>query len=182
MSTTNPAPELDALRYPTGRFVYQPEQDDANRATFIETIRSFPERFRSAVKGLPAEQLDTPYRPEGWTARQVVHHVADSHLNAYIRFKLALTEPTPTIKPYDESAWAKLPDTVHTPIEVSLDLLDALHRRWSVLLEHMTPEQFSLTVFHPEYKREISLARFLALYAWHGNHHLGHVGLVKNKS
>jgi hypothetical protein len=141
----------------------------------IDVIARTPAELRAAVEGLSAKQLDTPYRPDGWTVRQVVHHVPDSHLNAYIRFKLGLTEETPTIKPYDEALWAKLPDSRDTPVETSLSLLATLHDRWVRLLRAMEPADFTRQINHPEWEKPLSLDAVLALYAWHGPHHTAHV-------
>jgi uncharacterized damage-inducible protein DinB len=163
-------------RYPIGKFAYDGDHSPAARAARIAEIEALPALFRDAVRGLTDAQLDTPYRDGGWTVRQVVHHVPDSHMNAFVRFKLALTEDTPTIKPYDEAQWAKLPDATTTPIDVSLTLLDALHRRWLVVLRAMSPSDFERSFMHPEHKRTMTLDQALALYAWHGRHHLGHVG------
>jgi uncharacterized damage-inducible protein DinB len=136
--------------------------------------------MRAALSGLSAQQLDTPYREGGWTLRQLAHHVPDSHLNAYIRFKLALTENIPTIKPYEQGAWARLKDTEQTPVEVSLTLLDALHQRWVVLLNSMRPEDFRRKLNHPESGVQ-DLDRVLALYSWHGNHHLAHITSLRER-
>ena len=171
----------DDLRYPTGKFVFDPDITPEKRATSIAAIRAAPALLRAAVNGLADAQLDTPYRPGGWTVRQVVHHVPESHMNSYIRFKLAITEDRPTIKPYDEGAWAKLPDVHRAPIESSLALMDSLHQRWVALLETMTPEEFSRTVFHPEHKRELSLDWMLQLYAWHGKHHAAHITGLRSR-
>ena len=165
----------DDPRYPIGKFVFDGDVSDAARATRIADIEAAPRQLRSALDGLTQEQLDSPYRPGGWTLRQVAHHVPDSHMNAYVRFKLTLTENTPTIKPYDEARWAELPDTRETPIEVSLALLDCLHRRWVTLLRALDPADFSRTFVHPEQGRATTLDATLALYAWHGKHHVGHV-------
>ncbi len=173
------APAPDALRYPTGRFQRPPSLDAAARAKAIETIAATPARLRDAVRGLAAEQIETPYRPGGWTVRQVVHHVPDSHLNAYIRFKLALTENEPTIKPYDESEWAKLADT-RLPLETSLALLDAVHERWVAILQAMTAADFERMLVHPETGRQ-RLDQMLALYAWHGPHHTAHVTTLRER-
>src|SRR5688572_3239585 len=131
------------LRYPVGPFSYDPAISDGARRALIGHIAETPRALRAAVAGLDDRQLDTPYRPDGWTVRQVVHHVPDSHMNAYVRFKLALTEDTPTIRPYDEAAWARVADTPKTPVDVSLSLLDALHRRWVVLLESLADSDFA---------------------------------------
>jgi DinB superfamily len=144
------------------------------RDAHLQTLRMLPERLRAAVSGLSDPQLDTPYRPEGWTVRQVVHHVADSHANCYIRFKLALTEDWPTVKPYDEVAWANLADSRLLPVEVSLTMLEALHGRWVGLLEAMSEEDFNQGYVHPEQGRQ-NLARVLALYDWHSRHHTSHI-------
>ena len=166
------------LRYPIGKFEWiQPdteEQAAKERARSIDVLSKTPLQMRSAIQGLNAEQLDTPYRPEGWTVRQVVHHVPDSHMNAYIRFKLALTEAEPHIKNYDQAEWAKLPDSHITPPEVSLQLLAALHSRWVDLLQSMRPSDFERTLYHPEHGVLI-LEQMLAMYAWHCEHHLTHI-------
>ena len=161
-------------RYPTGRFVPPEQPTRESRAQAIATIAETPQLLRDAVQGLDEDQLDTPYREGGWTLRQVVHHVPDSHLNAYIRLKLALTEPEPVIKPYDEAAWATLVDNTAVPIDVSLNLLDASHRRWVALLRSLKDEDFRLHYVHPETGRH-ALDHLLALYAWHGPHHIAHI-------
>ena len=146
----------------------------------IEEIASTPANLRSAVQGLSESQLQTPYRPEGWTVRQVVHHVPDSHMNSYVRFKLALTEDDPTIKTYAEDRWAELPDSKSTPIEVSLTMLDSLHDRWVRLLRSFTPEQWQRTFRHPDLG-PMSLEKALALYAWHGRHHVAHITELRKR-
>jgi len=166
-------PELDDLRYPVGRFAPPASSMPGVRAVHIQTLRLLPERLRAAVKDLGDFQLDTSYREGGWTVRQVVHHVADSHANSYMRFKLALTEDWPTIKPYDEVAWANLVDS-RLPVEVSLDLIEALHRRWVALLESLFDEDFQRGYVHPEMGHQ-NLARVLALYDWHSGHHTAHI-------
>jgi hypothetical protein len=133
------------------------------------------------VAGLSAEQLDSAYRPGGWTVRQVVHHLPDSHLNGYTRFKLSLTEARPVIKPYEEARWAELPDVRAVPVEVSLDLLDALHRRWVPLLAGIRPDEWARGYHHPEYKRDFSLEEALGLYAWHGEHHVAHITTLRRR-
>jgi uncharacterized damage-inducible protein DinB len=150
------------------------------RARAIESVAATPARLRDAVRGLTAEQIETPYRPGGWTVRQVIHHVPDSHLNAYCRFKLALTENEPTIKPYDEAQWALLPDVKAVPIETSLALLEAVHERWVAILRAMKPSDFERTLIHPEAGRQ-SLDQVLALYAWHGPHHTAHVTALRER-
>lgn len=142
---------------------------------FIADIESFPVRLRNAVENLTEVQLDTPYREDGWTIRQVVHHCADSHMNSQIRYKLALTEENPTIKPYYEDRWAELADSKEFPVEVSLKLIESIHQRWVHLLRSMKEEDFKRTFFHPEHNRSVSLGETTALYAWHSNHHLAHI-------
>lgn len=161
------------LRYPIGRFAPPAASIPGVRAAQIETLRQLPERLRAAVAGLSDAQLDTPYREGGWTVRQVVHHLPDSHANSYIRFKLALTEDWPTVKTYDEAAWARLPDN-REPISGSLDMMEALHGRWVALLESMSEEDFHKGFNHPEMGRQ-TLATSLALYAWHSRHHTAHI-------
>lgn len=168
----------ERLRYPIGRFRFEAAAAAAERAGWIDAIAALPARLRAACDALDERAWQTPYRAGGWTPRQVVHHVADSHLNAYVRFKLALTEPNPTIKPYDEAAWAELPDVALAPPEVSLALVEALHRRWAELLGALQPADFARTVYHPERQRTMSLDELLALYAWHGRHHVAHVESV----
>lgn len=161
-------------RYPIGKFEMPGEINSAARKAAIEEIASTPAKVRAAIAGLNDRQLDTPYREGGWTVRQVVHHVADSHMNAYIRLRLALTETEPTIKPYEESAWAKLDDAQHAAPEVSLKLLEPLHERWTRLLRSVTPEQFARTVRHPEAGLK-NVDWLLFIYAWHGRHHTAHI-------
>lgn len=165
---------MSDLRYPVGEEVVKDELTEDERRAAIAVLAETPARLRAAVEGLNPEQLDTPYRPGGWTVRQVVHHVPDSHLNAYIRCKLALTEDEPTIKPYDQDRWAVLPDTRATPIEVSLVLLDTLHRRWVDLLRSLRPEDFRRSLQHPERGR-MTLDTVLNAYAWHSMHHVAHI-------
>jgi uncharacterized damage-inducible protein DinB len=166
------APVLN-LSYPIGKFEWTGPNTQADRARYIESIAAVPDKLRAAVNGLTDEQLDTPYRPGGWTVRQTVHHIADSHMNAYIRFKLALTETEPLVKPYDEKAWANLPDS-ELPIDISLQLIDSLHERWTVVLGDMKPADFERKLKHPELGI-VDLDRYVALYAWHGKHHVAHI-------
>jgi hypothetical protein len=169
----------DKLRFPTGRFQRPAGPlDPAQRAKHVDTIAETPRRLSDAVRGLTETQLDTPYRPGGWTVRQVVHHLPDSHANAYIRVKLALTENAPLIKTYDEDAWAQLADSRETPVDVSLTMLTALHDRWVRLLRAMKPDDFQKTLTHPEHG-PITVDFLVALYAWHGPHHVGHVLSVR---
>ncbi|HLJ88570.1 MAG TPA: putative metal-dependent hydrolase [Candidatus Angelobacter sp.] len=167
-------------RYPVGKFVPDSNHTPVTRAKHIEEIAAAPALLRKAVEGLTKEQLDTPYRDAGWTIRQVVHHVPDSHMNAYVRFKLALTENVPTIKPYDESAWAKLPDTELTSIETSLALLDSVHVRWVNLLKSLKPDDFLRKFNHPELGPQ-NLDRSLAMYSWHGRHHVAHITSLRDR-
>jgi len=163
------------LRYPIGNFTYDGAMTDGRRAECIARIAAAPGRLRAAVAGLDDAQLDTPYRPGGWTVRQVVHHVPDSHLNAYTRIRLALTEDTPTIKPYAEARWAELPDARALPVDVSLALLEALHGRWIGLLQRLGPGDGARQFHHPEQGRLVTIDELLAMYAWHGEHHVAHV-------
>ena len=170
------------LSYPVGRFVPPTTTSDSQRTALIDDVGRTPAAMRTAVAGLTAGQLDTPYRPGGWTVRQLVHHVPDSHINAYLRFKQALTEDTPTIKPYDQDVWVRLPDTTATPVDVSLALLDALHTRWVTLLRAMEPSDFERGYLHPEYTRFVPLSEALAQYAWHGRHHVAHITSLRQRS
>jgi hypothetical protein len=163
-----------------GRFRRPERLDEGERRGAIDAIAETPAKLRAAVAGLTDVQLDTPYRPDGWTVRQVVHHVPDSHMNAYVRFKLALTEDEPTIKPYDEARWAELADTRETPIDSSLALLDRLHDRWVRLLRSMSADDFARRLRHPESGVQ-RLDQVLALYDWHGRHHVGHVTSLRER-
>lgn len=170
----------DDLRYPIGPFKPVLPIAQELRDAAIDALAGLPTRMREAVAGLDERQLDTPYRPEGWTVRQVVHHVADSHMNGFIRLKLALSEPTPTIKPYDENAWSSLPD-MRLPIGVSLQLLQALHTRWVAVYQGMTGDQFSRSFLHPEHGMEMTLDYHLQNYAWHSHHHLAHITELRRR-
>jgi hypothetical protein len=168
-------PALENDRYPIGRFERLRGPLDASaRAALTDAIEKAPETIRSLVEHLNDRQLDSPYRDGGWTIRQVVHHVPDSHMNAYVRMKLAATEETPAIKPYDEGRWAELPDGRSAPIAMSLDLLDALHRRWVAFLRSLSDDQLHRTFVHPELG-PVAIGEALALYAWHGRHHAAHI-------
>jgi hypothetical protein len=161
-------------RYPIGQFAMEQEVTTAKREQAIAEIAATPEKLRAAVAGLTEQQLDTPYREGGWTVRQVVHHVADSHVNAYIRWRLTVTETEPTIKPYDEKLWAELADAKSMPVKVSLDFVDAMHARWVTLLRASKEEDFARSLMHPEHGvRTASWIVFL--YAWHGRHHVAHI-------
>lgn len=167
-------------RYPIGKFDKNVVVTSEMKKEFIQTIEDLPSQLKSEVENLSQQQLDTPYRDGGWTIRQVVHHMPDSHLNAYVRFKLALTEDNPKIKTYEEHLWAELPDTFKTPIEISLNLLESLHIRWGLLLKSLSDDQFDRTFQHPV-SGNITLRKTLALYAWHSNHHLAHITELKKK-
>ncbi len=167
------------LRYPVGKFSYAEPLHDEQKRKFVDDLAQAPANLRAAVQGLSDAQLDTPYRPEGWTVRQVVHHVPDSHANAYIRFKLALTEDEPTIKTYAEDRWAELPDS-KGPIAVSLELLGSLHDRWLHLLRSFSDEHWKRTFRHPELG-PMTLEKTLALYAWHGRHHVAHITELRKR-
>lgn len=169
------------LRYPIGRFRFDGETSSGMQQQWIEEIAAAPAQLRAAVVGLNASQLDTPYRDGGWTVRQVVHHVPDSHLNAYTRIKLALTEDKPTIKPYEEARWAELPDARDGDIEPSLNLLEFLHQRWLMLLRQLKPADYDRQFRHPEHGRIFKLSETLALYAWHGRHHVAHVTSLRER-
>jgi uncharacterized damage-inducible protein DinB len=168
------------LRYPIGPFKLEGTPTEEQIRQAINEIAEAPAKLRSAVQGLTSEQIETPYRPGGWSVRQVVHHIPDSHLNSYCRFKLALTEDEPTIKPYDETRWAELDDTRGAPIEVSLRLLESLHERWGVLLRSLSPGDFERTFRHPDIGT-VSLAKNACLYAWHGRHHVAHITSLRQR-
>ncbi len=169
------------VRYPVGKFEVQPYSDKL-KAKYISDIKFLPSDLELAIQNLDEYQLDTPYREGGWTVKQLVHHVADSHINAYIRFKLALTEDNPTIKPYEEKDWAKLQDTFTVPVNVSVTLLHALHRRWTAINENISEDEFTnCAVFHPEHQKKMSLWHLLGMYAWHGKHHVAHINKLKEQ-
>lgn len=167
-------PLMNDPRYPIGRFEPRDKLGPDVRRQLIDDIAAAPKKMREAVHGLTDAQLDTPYREGGWTVRQVVHHVPDSHMNAYVRFKLAFTEDTPAIKPYEEARWAELADSRETPIEVSLTLLDSLHTRWVTLLRSSDEQQFARTLIHPDHG-VVSVDWLVALYGWHSRHHVAHI-------
>jgi hypothetical protein len=170
--------DIESLRYPVGKAPRLSELDRATRTRLIDSIAETPDRYRSLVAGLSDAQLDTPYRPGGWTIRQVVHHVPDSHMNAYIRMKLAATEETPAIRVYEEDRWAELPEAKSGPVEMSLALLDALHRRWVAFLRALPDAEFSRTFSHPQWGA-VSIDGAIALYEWHCRHHAAHIELGK---
>ena len=170
------------LKYPIGTFIKPEILDEPAISACIETIETFPKKLRQEVDHLTDTQLDTPYRLGGWTIRQVVHHCADSHMNSFIRFKLALTEDTPTIKPYYEDRWAELVDAKAMDIAPSLILLEGLHIRWSTLLKALTPTELKQVFIHPEHGKGIELDEAITLYAWHCNHHLAHIITLKTSN
>lgn len=167
----------DPLQYPIGKFSPKDTYSTEEIQSLIQVIESAPERIEAVFQQLTSKQLDTPYRSGGWTARQVLHHLPDSHLNAYIRFKWTLTEDSPTIKAYNEKAWAETYETKTDP-SLSVALLKALHAKWVVLLRSLTAEDLQKTFTHPETGKKITLERLIAMYAWHGEHHLGHLKLI----
>ena len=168
------------LRFPIGKFAPTPNASAEDRARFIRHIAEAPENLRAAVNGLSDEQLETPYRPDGWTIRQLVHHLPDSHMNAYIRSKLAVTEQGPTIKPYREGLWAELADAHKSPIEPSLRLLDALHERWVIFLGSLTPADFAKPLMHPE-SGPMTVDSLVQLEAWHGRHHVAQITTTRER-
>ena len=172
-------PTNEARSYPIGRAnLPTGPLTEAERTALIQQIAGLPAHLTATARQVGGVGLEQPYRPGGWSGRQVIHHVADSHMNCYFRFRLALTEAHPAVRPYDEQAWAELPDVAATPITVSLTLLEALHARWVTLLHHLSAAQWQHTFYHPGTKRDFSLDQALAMYAWHGQHHLGHLMLL----
>jgi uncharacterized damage-inducible protein DinB len=169
-------------RYPVGRFDRRDTLTNDERRGMIDQIAATPARLREAIAGLDEAQLDTPYRDGGWTVRQVIHHLPDSHMNAFIRIKLALTEDEPTVRPYDESRWADLPDARETPIEISLSLLESLHARWTGLMRALRDADFARTMKHPEHSGPMTIDTLVAMYAWHGRHHVAHITALRERS
>ena len=170
----------DDLRYPIGKYAAQPFSYEQKEKWLLD-LTFLPEELELSIQNLDAHQLQTPYREGGWTVQQLVHHVADSHMNAYIRFKLGLTENNPPIKPYEEKEWAMLADVEALPINVSLTLLHALHQRWVAAIKDIWVEQWERTLFHPEHKKEMSLWHLLGMYAWHGKHHVKHITALRER-
>ncbi|WP_078412868.1 YfiT family bacillithiol transferase [Priestia abyssalis] len=162
-------------RYPIGSFQMPKEKNNRQFQSFIADINELPEKLREAVQGLTEEQIDSSYREGGWTIRQVVHHLADAHMNAFIRTKLALTEDTPTINPFEENEWAVTEEAKEAPVELSLSLLDGLQKRWAFLLERLEEQDVNKTVYHPGLEKELDVYTLAALYAWHGKHHTAHI-------
>lgn len=172
---------MEELKYPVGQYKKPETFTKEILDVAISVIENFPKKIKQETENLSDEQLDTPYRPEGWTLRQVVHHCADSHMNAFIRIKMVLTENTPTIKPYEQDLWAKLPDSKNLPIQPSLLIIDNVHLRWVTVLKNTDYKDFSRGFIHPEKGRELSLHESTGLYAWHCNHHLAHITSLKKR-
>lgn len=171
---------MEDLRYPIGKYITEPFSQNQLQKWLMD-ISVLPQQLENAVINLDEAQLNQAYRDDGWTLKQVVHHVADSHINAYMRFKLGLSENTPTIKTYDEAAWAEMPDTKNLPINISITLLYALHSRWHEILKDMSENDFEKNIFHPEHKKELSLWYLLGMYAWHGKHHVAHITSLRER-
>ncbi|MCC7233053.1 MAG: bacillithiol transferase BstA [Bacteroidia bacterium] len=173
--------EIESRRFPIGKFSAPSSYSTEDIKKWIHSIDHLPGALRNTISGLNDNQLDTPYREGGWTIRQVVHHLVDSHINSYCRFKLAMTEETPVIKPYYEDRWAELKDSRNAPVELSLSLLEALHSRWIYFLRTFTDDDWKRDFYHPESQKKQELYKVLALYAWHGNHHLAHITGLKQR-
>lgn len=171
---------LEKLKYPIGRFVFDAANFQENYETQLGHLQQLPNELQQLAQDLSPSELDKSYRPGGWTVRQVIHHLADSHMNGYARFKLALTEDLPTIKPYNEVLWAELPDTWTAPIEASISILNGLHHRWVQLIQAMEPADFEREIFHLEHQRKMSLKELLGSYSWHGRHHLAHINATRS--
>lgn len=167
-------------RYPIGKYEPQPFSEK-QKQDWLNDIKFLPLAIEHAILNLDAAQLETPYREGGWTVKQLVHHVADSHMNAYCRFKLGLTEDNPTIRPYEENLWAELKDTQNLPVNISITLLHAVHIRWCEILVNMTNEEYDRTIVHPEHKKQFTLWHLLGMYAWHSRHHTAHITSLREK-
>lgn len=173
--------DFQKLRFPIGEFVLPEKISPSIQTSCIHSIETFPDRLKKEVINLTEEQLNTTYRPNGWTIRQVIHHCADSHMNALIRFKLSLTENKPTIKPYMEHLWAELVDTKSMPIKPALNIIDGVHERWTILLKSLHPNDLQKSYIHPEYNKEYTLLQAIVLYGWHCDHHLAHITELKKR-
>jgi len=171
---------MDNLSYPIGKFKFDPDITVVKREEWTRKIESLPGQLKDSIEGLDEEQLDTPYRPGGWTVRQLIHHLADSHMHAYIRMRLALTEENPSVKTYDQDAWAALADAKSAPVEPSLSVIDGLHARWGQLLHSLASSDFKRTVQHPE-MGQVELDLILQIYAWHGDHHVAHILALRRR-
>ncbi|MBS1627021.1 MAG: putative metal-dependent hydrolase [Bacteroidetes bacterium] len=172
---------MEDIRYPIGKYEPQPYSSKL-KEKWLSDIKTLPQHIENVIQNLDAHQLNTSYREGGWTVTQLIHHVADSHMNAYIRFKLGLTENNPIIKPYNEKKWAELSDINIVPTNISITLLHALHQRWYATIKNLTEEDFNRTVFHPEQKKEMTLWFLLGMYAWHGMHHTAHITSLKERN
>jgi len=170
----------DDLRYPIGKFIPQPFSNTQKEKWLLD-IKFLPDDLEHALLNLDEAQLDTPYREGGWKVKQLVHHIADSHMNAYTRFRLGLTETKPTIKPYEEGEWAKLKDSELIPFNISVTLLHCLHQRWYAFIKDLSETEWERTVIHPEHKKEISLWELLGMYSWHGKHHVKHITALRER-
>lgn len=170
---------IEQLKYPIGKFEYGNTYTNSDIQKNILSIQELPELLHVKAIQFTPQLLRKTYRPNGWTAQQVIHHIADSHINAFIRMKLTLTQNTPTINPYNQDAWANMAD-VKEPIEVSLKIIENIHKRWNVVLKTMTEADFKKKYYHAEYKKKVALDEFIALYTWHGKHHLAHLDLILN--
>ena len=171
---------METLKYPIGKYIEQPFSETQLKEWLLD-IQTLPQQVEHAVSNLDEAQIQTPYRPEGWTVHQLVHHIADSHMNAYIRFKLGLTEDNPTIKPYEEKEWAQMADTKNLPINISVTLLFALHHRWTEVLKNISDTEWNRTVYHPESKKQMTLWFLLGMYAWHSRHHVAHITGLRDR-
>ena len=175
-------PQLESLKYPVGRFKSPESINPADRTEWIQALKTLPNDIKTVINSWNEDQINTAYRPEGWTVSQLIHHIADSHINSIVRFKLGLTEDNPTIKPYAQAKWAELSDVKQLSHEISLSILDGVHKRFVCLLENMTDEDYERTIFHPEMNVTMSLHALLAMYGWHSKHHLAHITeLAKRK-
>jgi len=172
---------IETLKYPIGKFQRPADLSPDRVAEWVNDIEQLPQQLRASIAGFSEEQINTPYRPEGWTVRQLIHHIADSHMNSYIRYRWTLTEDNPTIKAYHQSAWGDLPDCKSEPVEVSLSILEGVHQRWVTLLKSFGPAEWKRTFFHPESEQQFTLDLNTAIYSWHGKHHLAHIEALKNR-
>lgn len=171
---------METLKYPIGKYIEQPFSASQLKDWLLD-IQALPQQIENAASNLDEAQIKTPYRPGGWTVHQLVHHIADSHMNAYIRFKLGLTEHNPTIKPYEEKDWANMADTKNLPVNISITLLFALHHRWHEILKNISDAEWNRTVYHPESKKEMTLWYLLGMYAWHSRHHTAHITALRDR-
>ena len=173
--------DIEKLKYPIGRLIIPTDIPPSTRYDQIKAIKDLPQALRNVTNNLTDIQLDTPYRPQGWTVRQLVHHIADSHINAFTRFKLGLTEDVPVIRPYDQDSWCNMNDAIHLDPQLSLDIISGIHGRWVRVLTDMTDDDYNKNIFHPEMDKNISLGQLLCQYGWHSNHHLAHITNVRNR-